>query len=188
MARGKRPQLPLSEEPSLTVHRSSVYIGETATIEVGAGEHKQTFYVRRDLLSYYSGYFKAALHGNFAEAGSGIVKLDTEEPSVFEGFVKWLYTRRARSDEINADTGRDHFMSVVKLWIFADRRDIPLLMNEMIDRLQQCIVTLWCVPGGTLREVYDNTTAGCALRRMIVDIYKSTSGETLAKAMTEDPS
>jgi hypothetical protein len=50
--------------------------------------------------SFYYGYFRAALNEGFAEAGSGMIKLDTEEPAIFEGFDKWLYTTKARTDEI----------------------------------------------------------------------------------------
>lgn len=79
-------------------HYSSAYLGETATIEVGTGLNKKTFHVHRDLLSFYSGYFKAALRGGFAEATSGVVQLETEEPVVFEGFVKWFtHTKLAQS-------------------------------------------------------------------------------------------
>lgn len=111
-----------------------------ATIEVGDGEVKRTFYAHRGLLTFYSGYFKAALEGGFAEAQSGVIKLETEEPSVFEAFITWLYTRKACAKVINPDTACEHYELVVKLWIFANRRDIPLLMNEMVDSLHRAVV------------------------------------------------
>lgn len=171
---------------SLTSHHSSAYIGKTATIEVGTDANKQTFYVYRDLLSFYSGCFRAALNGGFTEAESGVIKLETEEPVVFEGFVKWLYTKDFRSDEINKHNNKEYFMSIVKLWIFADCREIPLLMNEMIDRLQEAVHTVWLLPRNTIREAYSNTTARSALRRMIVDTYKTLGGIGLGHDMTKD--
>ena len=95
-----QPLLVVSRRAIADRHHNSAHLGETATIEVGTGENRQTFYIHRDLLLFYSGYFKGALNGGFAEANSGIVKPNTEEPAVFAGFVKWLYTQKARKDQI----------------------------------------------------------------------------------------
>lgn len=153
---------------------------------MGTGANTKTFYVHRDLLSFYSGYFEAALNGGFAEAGSGIMKLETEEPAVFEGFVKWLYTAKARTDEITKQNAGEYFKSIVRLWIFADRRDVPLLMNEMIDSLHRSVVAIWIIPNNSVKEIYDNTTEGSALRRVLVDMYASVAGDELAGEFTPD--
>ena len=140
----------------------------------------------RDLLSFYSGYFSAALNGGFAEAGSGVIKLDTEEPAVFEDFMKWLYTRQHRSDTIVRSTRKRYCNSIIKLWIFADRRDIPLLMNEMIDSLQQSVVSAWTLLArSTIKELYTETTVESPLRRMVVDMYTSIAGESWSGNLTD---
>ena len=130
----------------------------------------------RDLLSFYSGYFKAALCGSFAEANTGVINLETEEPAVFTGFVTWLYTNKHRADKITKANYSEYYMSIVKLWIFADRRDVPLLMNEMVDLLHQSMIEAWVYPYETVPEVYNNTTEESALRRMLVDMYASLVG------------
>lgn len=165
---------------------SSAYMSETATIEVGIGGNKQVYRVHRDLLSFYSGYFKAALYGGFAEGETGVIKLETEEPAVIEGFVKWIYTGKARTDEIARDNSASYYISIVKLWLFADHREIPLLMNEMIDSLHQSVVTAWTLPDPTIEEVYANTTAGSALRRMVVDVFVSLAGKSVAESIVVD--
>lgn len=142
--------------------------------------------MHRDLLSFYSGYFRAALNGGFAEAGSGIVKLEIEEPDVFEGFVQWIYTTKARTDEITKQNESEYFSSIVKLWIFADRRDIPLLMNEMVDSSQQSMLTAWILPESTIAEIYNNTAEGSGLRRVIVHMFSSLSGDNVAANMQYD--
>lgn len=174
------------ERPLLTIYYSSVYIGETVTIEVGTGEHKQTFYAHRDLLCFYSGYFKAALNGDFVEARRGMLVLETEEPAVFEQFIKWLYTTRPRKDEIDMEGRSGYFTSIIRLWIFADRRDIPLLMNEMIDDLLRSVCKTSRLPSGLLAELYDNTTENSALRRVVVDMYKSLGGSATAAHMAQN--
>jgi hypothetical protein len=62
-------------------HYRTAYTGDVATIEVGTGPAKRTFYAHCDLLSFYSGYFQAALNGGFAEAQNKVIKLETEEPA-----------------------------------------------------------------------------------------------------------
>ncbi|GAB7327594.1 hypothetical protein MBLNU13_g11445t1 [Cladosporium sp. NU13] len=147
----------------------SAYIGETATIEVGTGANIRTYYV------------------GFAEANTGIIHLETEEPAVFGGFVKWLYTHKPHTDKFTKANYRESYMSIVKLWIFADRRKIPLLMNEMIDSLHQSMVELWLLPSDFIRETYDNTTEESALHRMLVDMYASVAGSNLSSDMKHDP-
>lgn len=186
VAHEKQPLLAVLQRVRADKHCSSAYIGETATIEVGAGTNKQTFHVHRDLLSFYSDYFRAALNGSFAEARTGTIELETEEPAVLEGFVKWLYTQKFLQDKITEENNVEFFESVVKLWIFADRRGIPLLMNEMIDCLQQSIVEAWILPKLTITEIYNNTTEESGLRRMIVDTYASLAGDEQATGMMYD--
>ena len=103
---------------------------------------------------------------------------------MFTGFVKWLYTNKHRADKITKATGGEHFMSIVKLWIFADRRGVPLLMNEMIDSLHHSVVALWYVP--TVKEIYENTTEESALRRMVVDMYANIAGSNQAAQFKTD--
>jgi hypothetical protein len=165
-------------------HPSSVYSGETTTIEVGTGPNKQTFYVHRGLLSFYSGYFRAALDGGFLEANTGVVKLEIEEPTVFDGFVKWLYTTKVCKDDITEQNNAEYFNFIVKLWIFGDRREIPLLMNEMIDFLHQSVVRAWMLPSNSVTEVYDNTTEESALRRLLVDMYANLAAKKHAVSFT----
>lgn len=161
-------------------------MSETATMEAGIGGNKKIYRVHRDILIFYAGYFKAALDGRFAEGKSGVIKLETEEPAVVEGFVKSLYTGKARTDEITQDNSQSYYMSIVKLWLFADRREIPLLMNEMIDSLHQSVTTAWILPIMTIEEVYENTTARSALRLMVIDMFKSISERSLAARIKKD--
>jgi hypothetical protein len=164
-------------------HHITAYTGDMAAIEVGTGPVERTFYAHCDLLSFYSGYFKASLNGGLEETQSRVAKLDNEKPAVFEEFVMWLYTNKARTDET---TLGPFFRSVVKLCIFADRRVIPLLTNKMVDHLQQSVLIAWVVPTNTITEVYINTTEQSALRHMMVDINTSLASKELASIMTHD--
>lgn len=81
---------------------------------------------------------------------------------MFERFVHWLYTSKITDDTRNASSS-----IIIDLWLFADRRDIPLLMNEMIDALQLDIVNRWVVPIDHLHKIYENTTEQSALRHIL---------------------
>ena len=113
----------------------------------------------------------------------GLLKPVAASPSLtqksllfFAGFVEWLYTHKHRADAITELNDHDQSTSAVKLWIFADRRKIPLLMNEMVDSLQKSVVTAWVLPSHRINEVYENTTTGSTLRRMVVDMNASIAG------------
>lgn len=77
-------------------------------------------------------------------------------------------------------------MAIVKLWIFADRRDVPLLMNEMVDLLQQRVIEAWILPTGIISEIYNNTTEESAIRRMLVDMYANIAGSDEAVYIKPD--
>lgn len=49
------------------------------------------FVVPESLLVHYSKFFRAALTGNFSEAKDKTVKLEEDDPKMFELFVHWLY-------------------------------------------------------------------------------------------------
>jgi hypothetical protein len=150
----------LARSGLLTLY-SSEY-GEIAKIEVGNGDKRQTFHVHKGLLSFYSGYFRAALEGPWTEPSSGVINLETEDPLVFERFFLWLYTNR-----ITDDTLKKTHTIIIDLWLFADCRNIPLLMNEMINALHLRIANSWMLPLDCLNTIYMSTTEESALRRML---------------------
>jgi hypothetical protein len=172
---------------------SSAYVSEIVTIEVG--EDKRAFQVHRGLLTFYSGYFKTALDGasgssktvpdeEIAEAQNGVIGLKFEEPAVFEEFVMWLYSHKPRVESTTKENAQQHYRSIVKLWIFADRRDIPLLMNEMIGNLQQAVASVWVVPVQVIQKVYEGTTEDSALRQMILHLFTSICGNAFVTHVT----
>jgi hypothetical protein len=154
--------------------RSSAY-GSQATIIIGTDDDKRIFHVDQSLLTFYSGYFRAALSGRWTAAEDDAIRLDTETPRTFERFVSWLYTRSITDD----DDEKANCQLIIDLWLFADRREIPLLMNEMLDALKDRIVTEKTIPTTLLGTTYECTMPGSALRRMIVHAITNTASERL---------
>lgn len=155
-------------------HSSSAY-GSQATVIIGTDDDKRAFHVDHGLLTFYSGYFKAALSGRWTAAEDDAIRLETETPRTFERFVSWLYTRSITDD----DDEKANCQLIIDLWLFADRREIPLLMNEMLDALKDRIVTEKTIPTTLLGTIYDHTAPGSALRRMIVHAIVTTASERL---------
>jgi hypothetical protein len=103
----------------------------------------------------------------------------------------WLDKQKARTDSITSGNGgqyiAQYFTSIVKLWIFADRRNTPLLMNEMVNVLHQSVVMAWTLPNNVIREVYEDTAEGSALRRMLAHAYECIGSLTQADAIAKQP-
>jgi hypothetical protein len=59
-------------------------------IKVGKDIEQVTFTLRKDALVAASNYFDASLNGRFAEAQTGIVILENENPNYFNVFIRWL--------------------------------------------------------------------------------------------------
>lgn len=150
---------------------SSTY-GAQATVVVGSDEDRRTFQVDQGLLTFYSGYFKAALSGRWTAAEDDAITLVSENPKTFERFVSWLYTR-----SITDDDEPSTFPVIIDLWLFADRREVPLLMNEMLDCLRDRIVSERTIPLKHLGLIYEQTTPGSALRRMLMHAIITTASE-----------
>ncbi|EME84971.1 uncharacterized protein MYCFIDRAFT_83022 [Pseudocercospora fijiensis CIRAD86] len=116
---------------------SAEHFDSMIQIKVGTGSEMQTFDMYKGVLRFYSGYFRTAIenieNGRFAEAQDGAINLPDEEPEIFNLFRGWLYTRvLPKVEDPQSDSA---WRILFKLWCFGDRRNIPLLQNEVLDRL-----------------------------------------------------
>lgn len=125
-------------------------------------------------MSYYSRYFEKALNGQFKEAKLLVIDLPTEEPKTFERFVGWLYTRKL--DLPTQAKAHEYFQAICEAWAFADRREIPLLANVLIDAMRDGVVDIWKIPTSVIGYIYDNTTAHSGMRRLTVRLISSMGG------------
>lgn len=139
---------------------------EMVTIEVIDGFRKRkTFLVHKGVVSFYSGFFDKAFNGKFEEGKEGVVSLQDEHAEIVGPFVRWMYTRQL--DDV-PDTG-DNFNNIyLKLWEFADRREIPLMMNDALKRIQDELVRTWKFPKDMFRDIYANSTPSSAIRRFLI--------------------
>ena len=143
---------------------------EIVTISVGVGKAEKNFEIHKGLLCFYSNFFRAALKGGFAEANSKGFNLPTESPKIFQLFKNWLYTRKFQSGE-QSDAQYLDTRTICDIWLFADRREIPLLMNIAVNLFKKNILAKWCLPVKLVPYIYENTTDGSKLRYFIVDTF-----------------
>ena len=141
---------------------------------------QKDFKLHQGVLKFYSGYFRGALSGQFADATDGVVDLPTEDVKVFESFVGWLYTR-----QLSNATGSDNSLhDLFELWMLANRREVPMLMNATIDAIRDQWFTHSSTPSAELHNLYANTTEKSGLRRLVVDLIAHLSDPS--KAMTSE--
>ncbi|KAK5133204.1 hypothetical protein LTR08_008039 [Meristemomyces frigidus] len=146
-----------------------------AIVEVKVGPAlDRSFFLHKGIVTFYSGYFRAAVNGNFAEAGKGIIKLPTEDAGTFGRFVDWIYHRRLDFDALE---GGPVFLAMCHLWVLADTRNIPMLANAMITAIRDQIVKEWIMPTNVLPYVYENSGDSAMIRRFLIRMIANTGSQ-----------
>jgi hypothetical protein len=137
----------------------------------GAGE---SFFIRKDLLCNKSTYFNTALKGEFMEAKTNKFLL-VERLDLFQIFHYWL----EHGDLDFMDSGdwnmpaEDVLIAFVEIYGFADRRGVPSLGDEILQKLDKRIR-----PGGVpvrldvhvINLAWEQLPETCGLCRYLVAI------------------
>ncbi|GAB7342361.1 hypothetical protein MBLNU457_g0579t1 [Dothideomycetes sp. NU457] len=147
------------------------------TVKVTVGRNDpEVFYPYLGLLTAYSGYFARALGGGFREAAEQHIRLENEEPRVFRAVFDWLNTGRLPDitpviGQANTRPAQDVLDLLVRLWIFADMRRMPELRDGVVESLIMVSLKTATYPSAsTVAWAYDNTLAGTAIRKVLVDL------------------
>ncbi|KAK4896378.1 hypothetical protein LTR27_005589 [Elasticomyces elasticus] len=148
---------------SLSEGHPAIYehLRETGAAFVGAKRLRLVHH--KGLLLANANFFQGAFSGHFAESRSNVVELVEEDPTIFLVFVHWLYTGRvdifspliidtlvvlghvaggeasddALSQKLMAAFSvkcRGEMMQLMLLCGLADRRGVPRLRNEVVDK------------------------------------------------------
>lgn len=130
------------------------------------GKEKKAYTLHKDLLCFYSDYFRAALNGNFKEATERKLELLDVDTSLFDAFQVWVYTR----DLQGPDGHHEYFKFLVDMWVLGDQHQIPLLQNQAMNEIfakvkKSKLFSLPVVP-----VVYAKTMAGSPLRKAAIEI------------------
>ncbi|KAG9657190.1 hypothetical protein KCU64_g5366, partial [Aureobasidium melanogenum] len=154
----KAVSIPSKIPPGTCFHQNIV------TIEVGM--EKKVYSIHKDLLVFYSDYFRAAFNGSFTEAAEGKISLPHESANVFDIVVKFVYTRQL-SDGVDCDVSWE---MLCRVWIFGDKYLMPALQNEVMTALQLKYDKTKAAPTSCLKVIYNNTVSGSLLRKFVVDL------------------
>jgi hypothetical protein len=153
----------------------------TTFAKVVVGPKAQSFTVHLDLLVYHSPFFRAALTGSFKEAGEKLITLSDTNENTFELFIHWLYYQRFPTDIDSPQllalyhSGKgsdDQFRSLVNLYIFCDKYNVPGLKRQCLDTLFQHVVDGPDLPPlADIGHAFDNLEDNDPLCRMFIEAY-----------------
>jgi hypothetical protein len=165
--------VPVPLSCTYTDHFDSKSYKHTAVLIVGAP--KESYILHKDLLCFYSDFFRAAFNGSFKEAVECKIELPDTEVDTFEAFQVWLYTQSLPKNEVDPNKIYLHWPLLVKLWSFGDKYQIPLLQNNVMNAILDKVDTEKEVPIFVVKLAYENTTSNSRLRKALVDIiaYRS---------------
>jgi hypothetical protein len=140
-----------------------------------------TFNIHKDLLTYHCEYFRTALKECWKPGADDTIHLPDEDAYIFSLFNYWMYTKRLYHKEHCIDNKSAvietiplSFKHLFDTYVFADKRGIPELANDVIDTIFAQICQHRCIPDWELEYIYVNTPQGSALRRYVVDFALAT--------------
>ncbi|KAM0799091.1 hypothetical protein BDR22DRAFT_337189 [Usnea florida] len=144
-------------------------------ITLHVGPDKTLFQVHQDLLFDASPVFKAAFFGNFQEASERSMPLPDDDEDSVGRMISWLYTKQIElTVPVSDETSEECYMQLAELNTLADKYDICLLKNKIVDE----IFGLRNGPNSKrvpqlpmVKYVYDNTTTGSSFRKLMVAWY-----------------
>ncbi|KAI4849945.1 hypothetical protein E4T44_01687 [Aureobasidium sp. EXF-8845] len=137
--------------------------GAYITVEVGS--NKKKYIMHKDLLVYYSDYFRAAFNGCFREATDGKITLLDECEHIFEIFNQFVYSRRITD-------GVGHKLSwetLIETWLFGDKHMVPALQNALMDAMLEEGRAERSMPTALIAGVWEKTLPSSPLRRYMLD-------------------
>lgn len=138
------------------------------------GPELQRFGLHRGLLCHRSAYFKAALNGNFELAEDGVVVLDDEDPLLFQVFNEWLYTGNLlfHCEDPHIDKRNStKWSAMLNLYVFAEKRIIPKLQNDLIDAMWKFAIDEDYYPDIEVIPAWARTAKTSPLHTFLVDLY-----------------
>ena len=158
----------IMDNPSSTKFQNSPMV----TLNVGPDRH--TFHVHPELLFKVSPVFKAAFSGAYQESSERCMALPDEEPETVERLTQWLYSRSfSLTDDVSFESADERYWQLARLNTLADKFDIGLLKNSIIDELFATRRTpeVWPPQPPVIAYIYENTTETSSLRKLMVGWY-----------------
>lgn len=150
-------------------------------IKILVGPDAAEFHVPSQMLKETSTFFTAALKGPFREAREKVITLDDEDVEVFKTYLVWLYYRHFNFQDLDgvADDVAAQEMFLVHVYVFADKRGIPLLGNHAITLLAVLLEQNGPADLSTISEAYKSLPPNSDLCVALARCEIMTSGSEL---------
>jgi len=150
--------------------------GKYSDLTIKCGE--SVFKVHRNVICLQSKPLAAAVDGDFKvrylrkvptigqfndkvqESVTKVIELEEEEPPIVERMVQFMYNRDY-SDADGSDATKDRLLINTKVYIIADKFDIPGLKLAAKEKYQEAKLIEWNCPSffESLKLMYENTLA-----------------------------
>lgn len=165
--------------------------GDIVTVVVG--DERREFTVHEGLLRHHSVWFRNRLNGRWGDVKH--VELLHDDPATFELFVGFAYHYKLLPPIVNPKAskttdeqdvrpikrprieraGHHTRMQLTNLYIFADVLQCERLQCAAIDAYCKKANEEWTTPSRSMVQyMYENTTVGCGLRKLVVDEFTKT--------------
>ena len=146
-------------------------------VTILVGEDKVPFHVHMNILCQASSLFEKAFMGpgDFKETSEMSMTLPEEDPEIFDGLARWLYTNRIVLETETAKQSKEKaqawYLHVAGIYIAADKYDILDLKNAAIDQCYDFLIqdTLAGPRNQVIDYVYENTTPKSKFRRLLAE-------------------
>ncbi|CAD0115154.1 unnamed protein product [Aureobasidium uvarum] len=117
--------------------------------------------MHKDLLTFYSDYFRGAFDGSFKEAAERKLSLPDERVDIFDIFNQFIYTRSLDEHDLDCH-------ELIELWLFGDKFLVPWIQNAAMDALEYLSIN--DCPGYEVRAIWKRTMPSAPLRKFILDL------------------
>ena len=144
-------------------------------VTLHVGPDKTLFQVHQDFLFDASPVFKAAFGGKFQEASERSMSLPDDDRDSVGRMISWLYTRKIElTVPVSNETCAECYMQLAELNTLADKYDIYLLKNRIVDELFGLAKgprNIKPPQEPVIAYIYNNTTKGSSFRKLMVAWY-----------------
>lgn len=150
------------------------------TFIVGDDEPPAEFMVHKEVVCYHSSVLKAAVNTEqFVEGQTQAYTLTDVSEDTFRLFVQWLYGQKTELQQLEQDFDstraeskqimKDEGLSLVELWVLADKFAIPQLQNQTIKTINSISIQLDMIAISVLVYVDESTSEDSKLRKYYID-------------------
>lgn len=141
-------------------------------IAVLVGLEEKKFVIHTSALTARSGFFRAAIEGDFKEAKERAVCLPEVELEAWSTYVHWIYSGQVVTldqDQIKTDqNGRTRREKLIELYFLADILDDKALRNQIIDEYIAVVAWTHFWSAGNIPHLLQNVPESSKFAQLIL--------------------